>query len=116
MKASPRAALLLAAWLGVLALEAALADVTQGQTLAVAASTLAVAALFQPVRRRVQVAVDHRSDRARYEGERVVETFGDHVRDEVHLDRLRMTLLRAVDSTMHPALAAVWLREKARRS
>ena len=73
---------------GVLGLQAALEPLTGGNTIAVAASTLIVAALFQPLRRRIQRAVDRRFDRARYDGQKVVDAFGRQLRDEVDLDRL----------------------------
>ena len=95
---------------GVLALEALLAGYTAGQTLAVAASTLAAFALFQPVRRRVQTAVDQRFDRARYDGERTSTAFAEQVRDEVDLSRLRAALVDTVDAAVRPVSAAVWLR------
>ena len=62
---------------GVVALQALLSGFTQGETLAVAASTLIAYALFQPVRRRIQRAVDRRFDRARYDGQKVIDTFPD---------------------------------------
>lgn len=98
---------------GVLALQALLGDVTQGETLAVAISTLAAFAAFQPVRRRVQVAVDRRFDRARYDQQQTVESFGGRIRDEVDLATLRFDLVATTDDAVRPVAAAVWLRPSA---
>ena len=65
-----------------------LAPFTNENTIAVAASTLVAFALFQPLRRRVQRAVDHRFDRARYDGQRTVDAFAEHVRSDVDLGSL----------------------------
>jgi hypothetical protein len=94
----------------VIALQAALAGVTQGGTLAVAASTLAAFALFQPVRRRVHATVDRRFDRARVDGERVVAAFGERLRDELDLVTLRGTVVTTADEAVRPAGAALWIR------
>jgi len=94
----------------VVGLQALLASVTQGQTLAVAASTLAAFALFQPVRRRVQHAVDHRFDRARYDGERTAAAFAERLRQEVDLSRVSLELVAAAQATVRPEAATVWLR------
>jgi peptidoglycan/LPS O-acetylase OafA/YrhL len=96
----------------VLALQAAMENVTQGQTLAVAASTLVAAALFQPLRRRVQAAVDSRFDRAAYDAQRMAGAFAEDLRNEVHLPRITHELLGTIGSAVRPAAAAVWLREK----
>ena len=93
----------------VVGLQALLADVTQGQTLAIAASTLVAFALFQPVRRRVQGAVDRRFDRARYDGERTATTFAERLRDEVDLDRLLAQLEATVDDAVRPSRSSVWI-------
>jgi hypothetical protein len=95
---------------GVVAVQALLAGFTQGQTLAVAASTLAAFALFQPVRRRVQRAVDRRFDRARYDGERTAAAFAEHLRHEVDLGRVSAELTAAASATVRPRTATVWLR------
>ena len=94
----------------VLLLQAVLGDVIGGQTLAVAGSTLLAAALFQPLRRRVQAAVDHRFNRARYDAERTTTEFADRLRDEVDLDHLRSALAATASGAVHPAGAGVWLR------
>jgi hypothetical protein len=95
---------------GVLLLGRLLAPMTRQSEVAVAASTLLVAALFQPVRRRVQSAVDRRFNRARYDAQRTVEDFAAGLRHEVHLDDVRERLLAAVGATVAPGLASVWLR------
>ena len=96
----------------VLALQALLAGFTQGETLAVAASTLAAFALFQPLRRRVQVAVDRRFDRARYDGQRTVDAFAEELRDKVEYVDIDHDLHRAIHDTVRPAHVGVWLRER----
>jgi hypothetical protein len=82
----------------------------QGQTLAVAASTLATFALFQPVRRRVQGAVDRRFDRALYDAARVIEGFSERLRDELELGTLSDEIMRVATDAVRPASAAIWLR------
>ena len=78
--------LLLAVYGGaILLLQTLLGGVIRGQTLAVAGSTLVAAALFQPLRRRIQAAVDHRFNRARYDAERTAIDFAERLRDEVDL-------------------------------
>jgi hypothetical protein len=101
-------------FLGLVALQAGLRPLTSGSELAVAASTLMSFALFQPIRRRVQDAVNRRFDRARYNAARTVDAFADQLRDEVDLDELRADLLGAVQLTMAPAHTSLWLRERAR--
>lgn len=95
---------------GLLGLQGLLAGVTQGQTLAVAASTLVAFALFQPLRRLVQRMVDRRFDRSRYDGQRVAATFAEELRQEVDLGRVSAGLVAAAHSTVRPATASIWLR------
>jgi hypothetical protein len=93
-----------------LLLVALFADATGSSTLLVAASTLLVAGLFQPIRRRVQVPVDRRFNRAHLDGERVVGTFARQTRDEVDLERLQAAVVRTVDESIAPSATALWLR------
>jgi len=94
----------------VVGLQAASTTFTSGNTLAVAASTLIVAALFQPLRRRIQVGVDRRFNRARYDAQHTVEAFAEDLRNEVDLGRLRSALILTADEAVHPATSTVWLR------
>ena len=76
--------------------------------LAVAAATLAAAALFSPVRRRVQYRVDRRFNRARYDGEATVAAFAVRLKDTVDLDAVRGDLASVVQSALEPAHISIW--------
>jgi hypothetical protein len=104
-------ALLVASYTAVvLVLQGPLGSFTGGDTIPVAISTLAVAALFQPVRRRVQHVVDQRFDRARFDAERTTAAFAERLREQVDLPMLAADLDATVQAAIAPSRIGLWLR------
>jgi hypothetical protein len=94
----------------IIVFQALLAPVLGSNPIAVAGSTLVVAALFQPLRSRVQRVVDRRFDRSRYDAERIVSAFSAHLRDDVDLESLEADVRNVVGRTVAPASVGLWMR------
>jgi hypothetical protein len=81
----------------------------------VAGATLAVAALFQPARRRIQQAVDRRFNRRRYDAAQTIAVFSTRLHQQIDLDTLTAELLAVADQSVEPTMVSLWLRPQAQR-
>jgi hypothetical protein len=103
-------ALLAAAYLGLVVVLQGLIPAAGDSDLTIAGSTLAVAALFRPLRTRVQGFIDRRFYRRKFDAQRTLESFSASLREDVDLEHLSADLLRVVQDTMQPVHASLWLR------
>jgi hypothetical protein len=87
-----------------------LGSLAEGQTIAVAGSTLLVVALFGPLRRRARTVVDRRFDRSNYDASVTVQAMTARLRDDVDIDRVEADVLVVLDQTFHPTKASMWIR------
>ena len=95
-----------------LSLQATLGSLVRGNAIAIAISTLVVAALFQPLRVRLQRVIDRRFNRARYDHEAAVARFAAGLRDEVEVERVLDAMRRAAEDAVEPTVAGVWQRDR----
>src|SRR3712207_616625 len=108
----PLTAALVALYFGGVVLLQSLFAVLTGErtTLAIVASTLVIAAMFNPLRRRIQSFIDRRFYRRKYDARKTLEAFSAKLRDETDLDALSDDLIGVVTNTMRPAHVSLWLR------
>jgi hypothetical protein len=99
----------------VVGLQEVLRTFSAGSDLALVLTTLVVAALFLPVRRRIQEAVDRRFNRQSYDAARTIEGFSSRLREQIDLDTLRYELLAVVHGTLRPDSASLWLKSPSPR-
>lgn len=99
----------------VIVLQRLIAPLTGDSTPAIVLSTLLIAALFLPLRRRIQGAIDHRFFRRKYDAEQVMQRFAATARDETDLDALTAELVRVIQESMQPEHVSVWLKPSTRK-
>lgn len=98
----------------VLALQSLLSELTGGDTLPVALSTLVIAALFGPLRARIGAMVDRRFDRSRYDAQRTLEAFALRLRDQLDRAQVDRSLVDVAIRTVRPVSVGIWVRERRR--
>jgi branched-subunit amino acid ABC-type transport system permease component len=96
---------------GVIVVQQLLRPLTESSDLAIVVSTLLIAALFSPLRRRIQSTIDRRFFRRKYDAEQTLARFNQTLRDEVDIETLKAELVGVVQETMQPTKIALWMKE-----